>query len=66
MVKINGTLIEFNDGMTLAELLAKAGVDRESCSLITVDGKLVDKNNIGQFLPSDGAEIRVLHLLSGG
>ena len=66
MITVNDVSVEFRQGMTLKEALAEACVDLEKPMLITVDGRLVDKNSVGRFELHDAAKIQVMPILSGG
>ena len=66
MVTINSSPVEFRQEMMLAHALAEACIDTEAPMLITVNGVLVDKSNVGRHALSDGDEIRVMPILSGG
>jgi len=66
MVAVNGLDIEFHEGMSLSEALAKAGVDTGAALLVTVNGVYVEKSGAGSFALIDTSEIRVMPILSGG
>ena len=66
MITVNGEQIRYRQGMTLAEALDAACVDMGAPMLITVGGKLANKANAKRIMLSDGAEICVMPILSGG
>jgi len=66
MLKVNDKLeIAWQEGMTVRDLLR---VCRFTFPLInvTVNGRLVRKDEYDSFKLPDGADVRVIHLISGG
>jgi len=66
MITVNGEQVQHRQSMTLAAALDAVCVDMGAPMLITIDGKLADKANAKRIMLSDGAEIRVMPILSGG
>ncbi len=66
MLKVNDKLeIAWEPGMTVRDLLR---ICKFTFPLInvTVNGRLVRKEEYDSFTIPDGAEVRVIHLISGG
>ncbi|GFN22460.1 sulfur carrier protein ThiS [Thermanaeromonas sp. C210] len=66
MVTVNGKEIDFKGGMTVADVLRAAGETPNAWTLVVVDGKVISPDLLSQTPVADGAEIRLLPLLSGG
>lgn len=58
--------MEFQQGIPLALALAEKRIDLDAPMLVTVNGKLIDKWDTNRFMLSDGDEIKVMPVLSGG
>jgi len=66
MVSVNGLSIEYREGMVLSDALAEAGVDTTAAILITVNSAYTEKSGASRMIITDGTEIRVMPILSGG
>lgn len=66
MVTVNGRWIDYKDGMTVADALRAAGEHPDAMTLIVVDGRVLPYDRIAVTPLADGAQIRLLPLLSGG
>ncbi len=65
MITVNGSPHPWHDGMTVREILEER---RYSFPLLVVriDGGLVPRSDYGETPVPDGAEVDVMHLMSGG
>jgi thiamine biosynthesis protein ThiS len=65
MLQVNHEEMEWEPGMTIQDIL-----DRRKYTfpmiIVKVDGKLVPKEAYATFRVEDGADVRVIHLISGG
>jgi sulfur carrier protein len=65
MLLVNGESQEWKEGMTVRDML-KARNFIFPLLIVTVDGMLVQRTDYDQTVLHDGANIRVVHLMSGG
>ena len=65
MLLVNGDPLEWRDGMTVRDLL-KARNYIFPLLIVTVDGNLVQRRDYDTHLVLDHADVRVVHLMSGG
>jgi sulfur carrier protein len=65
MLLVNGDPLEWRDGMTVRDLL-KARNFIFPLLIVTVDGNLVQRRDYDAHLVPDHADVRVVHLMSGG
>ena len=65
MLQVNGEPLEWRDGMTVRDVL-KARNFIFPLLIVTVDGGLVQRKDYDHTKVQDGANIRVVHLMSGG
>jgi sulfur carrier protein len=65
MVLVNGDPLEWQVGMTVRDLL-KARNFIFPLLIVTVDGTLVQRRDYDTHPVHDGADVRVVHLMSGG
>jgi len=65
MITVNGTRLEWHEGMTISEVLAR--MDYTALSLITVfvDGRHVPDTDYDVPVP-DGSEVKAIHIHHGG
>ena len=65
MIQVNGDPLAWSAGMTVGDVLA---LKRYTFPMlvITVDGELVDRKDYDTTAVPDGADVQVLHLMSGG
>jgi len=65
MVCVNEEEMEWQAGMTVQDVL-----DRRKYTfpliIVQVDGQLVPKEEYAAYLVPDGADVKVIHLISGG
>jgi sulfur carrier protein len=65
MICVNHEEMEWQRGMTVQDIL-----DRRKYTfpliVVKVDGELVPKEAYGSHRVEDGADVRVIHLISGG
>jgi thiamine biosynthesis protein ThiS len=65
MITVNGEKVEWHDGMTVRALL-------QACKyvfpllIVTIDDTLVQRRDYETTPVPDGANVRVVHLMSGG
>ena len=65
MITVNGESLEHTDGMTIADILRiKNFIFR--MLVIQVNGKLVKRTDYATTVVPDGADVQVIHLISGG
>jgi sulfur carrier protein len=65
MIQVNGEPLEWHEGMTVRDVLtAKKYVF--PMLIITIDGKMVSRQDYNKTSVRDGATLEVVHLLSGG
>lgn len=65
MITVNGNQVEWHEGMTIRNILQVMNYSFRML-VIKVDGKLVKKDAYDQTTVPDGAEVHVIHLISGG
>lgn len=65
MITVNGEPLEHNDGMTVDDVLqAKRYIFRMLA--VSVDGELVPRKAYKVTRVPDGADVQVIHMMSGG
>ena len=65
MIQVNGDPLAWTAGMTVRDVLTLKRFTFPML-VITVDGSLVDRKNYDTATVPDGAEVKVVHLMSGG
>jgi thiamine biosynthesis protein ThiS len=65
MIRVNDDPLEWHDGMTVLEVLRLRNF-KFPLLIITIDGTFIPKSDYGKALIHDGAEVKVVHLISGG
>lgn len=65
MIQVNGDPLAWTAGMTVRDVLTLKRFTFPML-VITVDGSLVDRKNYDTAAVPDGAEVKVVHLMSGG
>ncbi|HCF56650.1 MAG TPA: thiamine biosynthesis protein ThiS [Myxococcales bacterium] len=65
MIKVNGESLEHRPGMTVREVL-KAKSFVFPLIIVKVDGELVGRDRYEAHVVPDGADVQVIHLMSGG
>jgi thiamine biosynthesis protein ThiS len=65
MITVNGDLMEWREGMALQEIMdAKKFVF--PLLIASVNGEHVPKERYASTIVSDGANVQIIHMLSGG
>ena len=64
-ITVNGNIVEWNDGMTVRDVLTVMNYTFRML-VIKVDGSVVKKDKWDTFTVPDGADVSVIHLMSGG
>ncbi|HRZ78605.1 MAG TPA: sulfur carrier protein ThiS [bacterium] len=64
-ITVNGNIIDWHEGMTVTEMLA---VMKYTFKLLVVhvDDKIIKKDDWPVTVIPEGAEVKVIHLMSGG
>ena len=65
MITVNGDPHQHTDGMTVRDLLKAKGFVFPLL-IVKIDGELVSRDDFDKTPVPDGAEVQVLHLMSGG
>jgi thiamine biosynthesis protein ThiS len=65
MIVVNGTQIDWREGMTIADLLNELG-DEHHCPVVRVGQQLVTRPHFHTTAVPDGTEMHLLHLVAGG
>ena len=64
-ITVNGNTVEWNEGMTVRDVLTVMNYTFRML-VIRVNGSIVKKENWGTFNVPEGADVSVIHLMSGG
>ncbi|NOR44743.1 MAG: sulfur carrier protein ThiS [Candidatus Delongbacteria bacterium] len=64
-ITVNDNIVEWHENLTVTELL-KIMKYTFPMLIVKVDGEIVKKNQYGLFLIPDDADVKVIHLMSGG
>lgn len=64
-ITVNGHIIDWQPEMTIRKILQIMNYTFPML-VIKVDGKLVPKTDYDSFIVPEGAEVFVIHLISGG
>jgi len=64
-ITVNGNTVEWEPGLTVTALLAKMNYTFRML-VVKVNGSLVKKDRYAETLVPAGAEVAVIHLISGG
>ena len=62
---VNNEPLDWQSGMTIRDVLNKKNYTFKML-VIKVNGELVKKNQYDHFLVPKGADVKVIHLVSGG
>jgi sulfur carrier protein len=65
MIQVNGDPLAWQDGMTVRDVLTAKRFTFPML-VITVDDDIVDRRNYDTKVIPDGANVKVVHLMSGG
>ena len=64
-ITVNENIVEWHENLTVTELL-KIMKYTFPMLIVKVDGEIVKKNQYGLFLIPEDADVKVIHLMSGG
>lgn len=65
MITVEDNVITFYDGMTVADAIREAGETIDNMTIIMEDKKIIQYNQVDKKI-SDGTNLRILRILSGG
>lgn len=65
MITVNGNGCEWKEGMTVTDVLRACNYSFPLI-IVSVNGKHIDKSIYGTYRIPDGADVAVVHLMSGG
>jgi len=65
MIQVNGDPLAWKDGMTVRDVLTAKRFTFPML-VITVDDDIIDRKNYDTTVIPDGANVKVVHLMSGG
>jgi sulfur carrier protein len=65
MITVNGTPMEWREGMTVADIL-KARNYIFRMIAVQVNGDLIKRGTYDKAVVPDGADVEVIHMISGG
>ncbi len=64
-IKVNNNPIEWQENLTINKIL-KIMKYSFKMLVIKVDGELIKKNEYGTKIVSENADVKIIHLISGG
>lgn len=65
MIRVNGDPMEWSPGMTVADVIREKNY-LFPLLVVRIDGELVPRDRYDSVTVPDGAEVDVIHLMSGG
>ncbi len=65
MITVNGEGMDWRDGMTIADIL-KARNYIFSMIAVFINGELIKRGTYEKAVVPDGADVQVIHMISGG
>jgi sulfur carrier protein len=65
MITVNGSPLEYKPGMTVQDVLREKNYVFRMLA-VSVDGQLVPRKEYATTLVPDGADVQVIHMISGG
>jgi sulfur carrier protein len=65
MITVNGDQMEWRDGMTVADIL-KARNYIFRMIAVQINGELIKRGFYDKAVVPDGADVQVIHMISGG
>ncbi len=65
MIRVNDDALDWTEGLTVRGVLAARNY-RFPLVIVTVDGEFVPRESYDTHTVPDGAEVKVIHLVSGG
>lgn len=66
MIRVNDKEVSFEAGMTVADAIEISGIAISSMIIVMVNGESIALNAINEIELSEGTNIKLLTLLSGG
>ena len=66
MITVNNKEIEFHQGMTAAEALKEAGEILDSMTIVFMDNKVLQHDQLGEEVLEGFESIKLLKIVSGG
>ena len=64
-ITVNDNLIEWEENLTINKILKIMNYSFKML-VIKVDGELIKKNEYGTKIVSENADVKIIHLISGG
>ena len=64
-ITVNDNIIDWEENMTITRILKIMNYTFRML-VVKVDGQLIKKNEYGSTIVSAGADVKVIHLMSGG
>lgn len=64
-INVNGNTVKWFEGMTVGDVLTVMNYTFRML-VVKVNGTVVKKDNWDSFSVPDGADVKVIHLMSGG
>lgn len=65
MITVNGEAMDWRSGMTIADILKIRNYIFRMIA-VQVDGELVPRRTYDKAVVPDGADVQVIHMISGG
>lgn len=65
MIAVNDKIIQYYEGMSIADAIKEAGEMIDQMTIIMQDKSIIQYNQIDKKV-SDGTNLRILRILSGG
>jgi thiamine biosynthesis protein ThiS len=65
MLKINGKVIEIEEGTTIAGFLAKHNLQPKSV-VVELNRIIIDRDEYGEVVLNEGDEVEILRFIGGG
>ncbi|SMP45638.1 MoaD/ThiS family protein [Anoxynatronum buryatiense] len=66
MIKVRNEIIPFREGITVADVFREIGETIHPTTLVTLNGKVIPYTKLHHWVLSDGDELRLLPIISGG
>jgi sulfur carrier protein len=65
-IKVNGEQKKFEEELTVTELLVEEDVDMPDMVSVELNGQILDRDNFGKEIISDGDQVEFLYFMGGG
>ena len=65
LIKVNDNPLEWEENMTINTVLTKMKYSFKML-VVKVNGELVKKSEFGNFIIPEEADVKIIHLISGG